>query len=44
MEKDSQISQDEQHRYNDDIQKTTDDFIKQIDQTLAVKEKDIMEV
>jgi ribosome recycling factor len=44
QEKDGEISQDEQHAAGDDVQKTTDDFIKQIDETLAAKEKDILEV
>lgn len=44
LEKDSVVSQDEQHKKADDIQKITDEYIKNIDESLAVKEKDIMEV
>ncbi len=44
MEKDSHISEDAHHQYSDEIQKLTDDFIKKIDDTLAQKEKDIMQV
>lgn len=43
-EKDGEISQDEQHQIGDRIQKLTDEVIKKIDETLAAKEKDIMEV
>ena len=38
MQKDNAISEDEQHRYGDDIQKKTDQFIK-IDDALSAKEK-----
>jgi ribosome recycling factor len=44
MEKDGDISQDEQHDLGEKIQKITDDFIKNIDEDLALKEQDIMEV
>jgi ribosome recycling factor len=44
LEKDSQISEDELHRFSDDIQKATDDFIKKVDEALAHKEKDILQV
>lgn len=44
MEKDNQISEDGHHQYSDEIQKLTDDFIKKIDDMLAQKEKDIMQV
>lgn len=40
----SAISEDESRRYQDDIQKLTDQFIEEVDRLLAVKEKDIMEV
>jgi len=42
--KDKEISEDEGHRAEEDIQKLTDDFVKQIDQILADKEKELMEV
>lgn len=38
------ISEDESRRYQDDIQKTTDKFIAEVDKVLASKEKEIMEV
>ncbi len=44
LEKDSEISEDEMHRGQDALQTMTDDLIKKIDETLVLKEKDIMEV
>jgi ribosome recycling factor len=38
------ISEDESRRHQDDIQKTTDRFIAEVDRVLAAKEKEIMEV
>ncbi len=43
-EKDSDISEDESHRGQDNIQELTDDYIKKIDQILEAKEKEIMEI
>lgn len=42
--KDKDISEDDAHRAEDSIQKLTDDYIAQMDELLAVKEKDLMEV
>lgn len=44
MEKDHTISQDDEKRALDDIQKLTDKYIDQINDALKHKEKDIMEV
>ncbi|CVK17622.1 MULTISPECIES: ribosome recycling factor [Sporomusa] len=44
IEKDKAISEDEAKKAQDDIQKLTDKYIKEVDQVMAVKEKDIMEV
>ncbi len=44
MEKDHEISQDQHHRDADELQKLTDGHIKQIDDLLASKEQDIMQV
>ena len=44
MKKDALISEDEEKRYNNDIQKWTDDTIKKTDDLYAAKEKDIMQV
>jgi len=44
QEKDHEISQDELRHRSDEIQKLTDGYIKRIDETLAQKEKEIMQV
>ncbi len=44
MEKDGDISEDDLKRLSDEIQKMTDDTIKEVDSSLANKEKDIMTV
>lgn len=44
QEKDKLISEDELKREQDSIQKTTDKFIKKIDEVLTQKEKDLNEV
>ena len=44
LEKDHEISQDEQRKVQTDIQKLTDDHIKRIDETLAQKDKEILQV
>jgi ribosome recycling factor len=38
------ISEDDEHRAQDDIQKLTDRFIAEVDKTLQVKESDLMAV
>ena len=44
QEKDKKISQDDLRRSEQDIQKLTDRYVKDIDQILANKEKEILEV
>lgn len=44
MMKEKMISEDDEHRSEDRIQKLTDRFVEEIDQLVATKEKDIMEV
>jgi ribosome recycling factor len=44
LEKDHQISKDDQERYSNEIQKATDQSIHDIDQMLANKEKEILTV
>ncbi len=44
MEKDHEISQDEHHMWGEEIQKLTDEMIAKIDEALAAKEEDIMQV
>ncbi|MDY0883032.1 ribosome recycling factor [Dongia soli] len=43
-EKDGDISQDEHRGLSDQMQKLTDDHIKRVDEALAAKEKEIMQV
>ena len=43
-EKDKDITQDDEKKALDEIQKLTDKFIKNVDDLLVVKEKEIMEV
>lgn len=43
-DKDAHVSEDEIKKLQDDIQKTTDNYIKKIDELLAHKEKEIMTV
>ena len=44
LEKDSEISQDEHRKVEKDVQLLTDDHIKKIDETLAQKDKEILQV
>ena len=44
LKKDNQISEDEEKRFENEIQKLTDEAIKKIDEMMAQKEKDIMQV
>ena len=44
MEKDHEMSKDEHHAWSDDIQRMTDDHIKKIDESVAAKETEIMQV
>ena len=44
MEKDSELTSDESKKAQDEVQKITDKFIKEIDSIADSKEKDIMEV
>ncbi|HZS83711.1 MAG TPA: ribosome recycling factor [Stellaceae bacterium] len=43
-EKDGEISQDQHRKLQHDIQALTDDYIKKIDETVAQKEKEILQV
>lgn len=43
-EKDSEISQDEQHDVGDQVQQLTDTYIKQVDESLKTKDAEIMQV
>ena len=44
QEKDGDISQDEQRKLERDIQNLTDEHIKRVDETLAQKDKEILQV
>ena len=44
LKKDNGISEDEEKRYENEIQKLTDETIKKMEEAFAVKEKDIMQV
>jgi ribosome recycling factor len=44
MEKDGDISEDDQKRLGEEIQKLTDEHVTKVDTMLADKEKDIMTV
>ena len=44
QEKDHEISQDEHKGIGDKVQKLTDDHVKKVDEMLAAKEKEIMQV
>ena len=44
LEKDGDISQDEHRKVEKDVQHLTDDHIKRVDETLAQKDKEILQV
>lgn len=44
LKKDNLISEDEEKRFSNEVQKMTDDSIKRIDEMSAQKEKDILQV
>lgn len=44
LEKDKEITEDELHKGQDEVQKITDDHVKKCDEVLAAKEKEIMEI
>jgi ribosome recycling factor len=44
LEKDKDISEDELKRGEKEIQEVTDDFVARVDQVIAEKEKDLMEI
>jgi len=43
LEKDGSISEDSMHDFLESIQKTTDEFIKKVDEIMVAKEKEILE-
>ena len=44
LEKEHEIGEDQMHTKQDEVQKLTDDYIKKIDESVAAKEKEIMEI
>ena len=44
LEKDKALSEDDAKRQSEEVQKTTDGFIKKVDELLSNKEKDVMKV
>jgi ribosome recycling factor len=44
LEKDGEISQDEQRKIEKEVQALTDDFIRRIDDAFAQKDKEILQV
>ena len=44
LEKDKAISEDEQKKASEDVQKLTDKFVAEADKKCAAKEKEIMEI
>ncbi len=44
LQKEKEISEDDERRAQDEIQKLTDRFVAQVDQALEAKEKDLMEI
>lgn len=44
MEKDKEISEDDLKRGEKEIQELTDQYVKKVDETVAAKEKEVMEV
>ena len=44
LQKDKEISEDEEHRAQDEVQKITDKYIQQVDKALSAKEVDLMEI
>jgi ribosome recycling factor len=44
LQKKSEISEDDERDWSDQVQKLTDDYIKRVDTSLTDKEKDIRQV
>ena len=44
LEKDKDITEDEQKRGEKDIQDLTDDYVARVDKVIEEKEKDLMEI
>ena len=44
LQKEKEISEDEERKAQEDVQKITDSFIAEVEKALAAKEKDLMEI
>jgi len=44
LKKDNTISEDELYDHQEEVQKTTNKYIEKVDQVLALKEKEILEI
>ena len=44
LQKEKEITEDDERRGSDDIQKLTDRYVAEVDAALAVKERDLMEI
>ena len=44
LQKDKEITEDELHRAEDDVQKITDEHVKKVEDALSVKEADLMKI
>jgi ribosome recycling factor len=44
LEKDKIITEDDRKKFESDAQKVTDDYIKKIDESVALKEKEVMQI
>lgn len=44
LKKEKEISEDDLFRSQDEVQKVTDQFISEVDELCAVKEKEILEI
>jgi ribosome recycling factor len=44
LQKDHQLSEDETHHKQDEIQKLTDAYIKKVDEAIGAKEKEVLEL
>jgi ribosome recycling factor len=44
MEKDKEITEDENKKGQDEVQKLTDEFVGKVDEIVELKEKEVMEI
>jgi ribosome recycling factor len=44
LKNEKDISEDDLYRFQEEVQKITDEFISKVDETCAAKEKEILEI